>query len=62
MWTLDATVKQQIGPQDTAMLFVQYENYRSGDNFQSYDQSDARPFFKFNEQQQPELVATWHHE
>ncbi len=26
------------------------------------DQSDARPFFKYNEQAQPELVATWHHE
>ncbi|HEX3988565.1 MAG TPA: hypothetical protein VHZ30_03980, partial [Verrucomicrobiae bacterium] len=60
--TLDSTIKQQITPQDTAMLFVQYENYHSGDNFQYYDQSDARPFFKFNEQQQPELVATWHHE
>ncbi|HEY3854611.1 MAG TPA: FecR domain-containing protein [Verrucomicrobiae bacterium] len=60
--TLDSTIKQQITPQDTAMLFVQYENYHSGDNDQYYDQSDARPFFKFSEQQQPELVATWHHE
>ncbi len=33
---LDSTIKQQIGPQDTAMLFAQYENYHSGDNFQYY--------------------------
>ncbi len=59
---LDTTIKQQITPRDTAMLLVQYENYHSGDNFQYYYQTNARPFFKFNEQLQPELVATWHHE
>ena len=59
---LDGTIKQQIGPNDTAMFLVQYENYHSGDNFQYYYQTNARPFYKFNEDQQPELVATWHHE
>ncbi len=59
---LDATLKQQVGPDDTAMLLVQYENYHSGDNFQYYYQTNARPFFEFAEQQQPELAATWHHE
>jgi tetratricopeptide (TPR) repeat protein len=59
---MDATLKQQVGPQDTAMLLVQYENYHSGDNFQYYYQTNARPFYKFDEQQQPELVGTWHHE
>ncbi len=59
---LDATVKQQVGPRDTAMLLVQYENYHSGDNFQYYYQTNARPFYKFDEEQQPELVGTWHHE
>jgi Tfp pilus assembly protein PilF len=59
---LDATIKQQITPQDTAMLLVQYENYHSGDNFQYYYQTNARPFYQFDEEQQPELVATWHHE
>jgi tetratricopeptide (TPR) repeat protein len=59
---LDATVKQQITPQDTALLLVQYENYHSGDNFQYYYQTNARPLYKFDEQQQPELVGTWHHQ
>ena len=59
---MDATIKQQVFPDDTAMLLVQYENYHSGDNFQYYDQSDARPYFEFDEEQQPELAATWHHE
>jgi Tfp pilus assembly protein PilF len=59
---LDATIKQQVTPQDTAMLLVQFENYHSGDNFQYYYQTNARPDYKFNEKQQPELVGTWHHE
>jgi tetratricopeptide (TPR) repeat protein len=59
---LDSTIKQQVGPDDTAMLLVQYENYHSGDNFQYYYQTNARPFYKFDEQQQPELAGTWHHE
>ena len=59
---MDATIKQQVGPQDTAMLLVQYENYHSGDNFQYYYQTNARPFYKFDERQQPDLVGTWHHE
>jgi hypothetical protein len=58
----DATIKQQVTPQDTVMLLAQYENYHSGDNFQYYDQTNARPNFKFDEQQQPILVGTWHHE
>jgi len=59
---LDATIKQQVTPQDTGMLLVQYENYHSGDNFQYYYQTNARPYYKFNEDQQPELAGTWHHE
>ena len=58
----NTTIKQQITPQDTALLLVQYENYHSGDNFQYYDPSQARPFFKFDEYEQPILVAAWHHE
>ena len=44
------------------MLLVQYEDYHSGDNFQYYNQTNARPNYKFDEQQQPILVGTWHHE
>ena len=44
------------------MLMAQYEDYSSGDNFQCYYQTNARPNYKFTEQQQPELVGSWHHE
>jgi hypothetical protein len=58
----NTTIKQQITPKDTAMLLAQYEDYSSGDNFQYYYQTNARPFYKFDEQQQPILVGAWHHE
>ncbi len=44
------------------MLLIQGENYHSGDNFQYYYQTNARPDYKFNEDQSPILVGTWHHE
>jgi Flp pilus assembly protein TadD len=57
----NTTVKQQVTPEDTVMLLFQYEDYNSGDNFQYYYQTNARPNYKFNEQQQPILVGAWHH-
>jgi tetratricopeptide (TPR) repeat protein len=59
---INATVKQQVTDADTALLLVQYQNYHSGDNFQYYDQNDARPNFRFDEQQEPIVVGAWHHE
>jgi tetratricopeptide (TPR) repeat protein len=56
------TVKQQITPQDTLLALVKYEDYHSGDNFQYYDQTNARPNFRFDEYQQPIVVGGWHHE
>ena len=58
----NTTIKQQITAQDTAMLLVQYQDYHSGDNFQYYNPTNARPDFKFEEHQEPILVGTWHHE
>ena len=58
----DTTIKQQVSPNDTAMLLVQYQNYHSGDNFQYYSQTNARPFYKFDEYQHPILVGGWDHE
>jgi tetratricopeptide (TPR) repeat protein len=58
----NTTIKQQVTPQDTALLLVQYQDYQSGDNFQYYNQNNARPYYKFDEQQQPILVGAWHHE
>lgn len=57
-----STIKQQITPEDSALLLVKYEDYASGDNFQYYDPRDARRHFSFEEQQEPILVGAWHHE
>ncbi len=56
------TVKQQITPQDSALVLVKYEDYHSGDNFQYYDPRQARRNFSFDEKQEPILVGAWHHE
>ena len=56
------TVKQQITPQDTLLALVKYEDYHSGDNFQYYDPTNARPNYRFDEYQQPIVVGGWHHE
>jgi tetratricopeptide (TPR) repeat protein len=58
----NTTIKQQVTPQDTALLLVQYQDYHSGDNFQYYDPANARPFYKFDEYQHPILVGGWDHE
>lgn len=57
-----STIKQQITPKDTGLVLVKYENYHSGDNFQYYNQSDARPNYRFDEYQEPILVGGWNHE
>ena len=56
-------IKQQITPQDSALLLVKYQDYESGDNFQ-YDDPDAsaRSQFRFTETQEPLLLSGWHHE
>jgi tetratricopeptide (TPR) repeat protein len=56
------TLKQQVTPQDSAFALIKYEDYHSGDNFQYYDQSQARPDYRFDESQNPIVVAGWHHE
>jgi Flp pilus assembly protein TadD len=57
-----STIKQQITPQDTALVLIKYEDYHSGDNFQYYYQTNARPDFHFDEYQHPIVVGGWHHE
>ncbi len=47
------TLKQQVTAQDTAFALIEYENYHSGDNFQYYNQANARPNYRFDEYQQP---------
>ena len=57
-----STIKQQITPQDTLLALVKYEDYNSGDNFQYYYQTNARPNYQYQEYQQPIVVGGWHHE
>lgn len=56
------TFKQQVTDKDTAMALIKYEDYHSGDNFQYYDPSSARPNYRFDENQDPIVVGAWHHE
>ena len=56
------TLKQQVTAQDTAFALIKYENYHSGDNFQYYNQTNARPNYRFDEYQQPIITAGWHHD
>jgi outer membrane receptor protein involved in Fe transport len=58
-----STVKEQVTPQDTAMLLLKYEDYHSGDNFQYYDpDASQRPNYRYDEYQHPIIVGFWHHE
>jgi hypothetical protein len=56
------TIKQQITPEDTLLALIKYENYHSGDNFQYYYPTNARPNYRFDEYQEPIAVGLWHHE
>jgi len=58
-----STIKQQLTPSDSVLLLAKYEDYSSGDNFQYYNPSGSyRPFFKYDEQQQPILIGGLQHE
>jgi len=56
------TLKQQVADDDTVLALIKYENYHSGDNFQYYDPRQARPYYRFDEYQDPIVVGAWHHE
>ena len=57
-----STIKQQITSHDTFLALIKYEDYHSGDNFQYYNPTNARPHFRFDEYQHPIAVGGWHHE
>jgi len=56
------TIKQQLTPQDSVMLLTKYQDYHSGDNFQYYDPTNARPHFTFDEFQTPIVFGGYHRE
>jgi tetratricopeptide (TPR) repeat protein len=55
-------LKYRLTPQDSILALIKYQDYDSGDNFQYYDASSARPQFHYSQQQTPLLLAGWHHE
>jgi Flp pilus assembly protein TadD len=54
--------KQQIGPQDAAMLLLKFQEYSSGDNFQYLDPAEANSSYRYDESQSPIAVGFWRHE
>jgi tetratricopeptide (TPR) repeat protein len=59
---LSFQVKQEIGLHDTLSFVTRIEDYSSGDNFQYYDPDQARPYYRFDEQEIPILLGGWRHE
>ena len=55
-------VKQQLTPRDSIFLFAEYRDFESGDNFQYYNPTNARPNFRYTESQKPNLLGAYHHE
>jgi hypothetical protein len=55
-------VKEQFGPHDSLLLMAAYQDFESGDVFQYYNPASARLNYRFHEQQEPLLVAGYHHE
>jgi tetratricopeptide (TPR) repeat protein len=57
-----STVKQQFGAHDSALLLVKYQDFSSGDVFQYYSPTNARPDYHFDEEQKPIIAGGYHHE
>ncbi len=55
-----STFKYQLTWQDSLMLLTKYQDYSSGDNFQYYDPTNARPNFQFEEYQKPIALLAYH--
>src|SRR4029078_10533786 len=54
--------KHQLPPADSVLLLAKFQDYHSGDNFQYFDPTNARPNFKFDEYQHPIILGGYHHE
>jgi tetratricopeptide (TPR) repeat protein len=57
-----STLKQQFTARDSALFLAKYQDFHSGDVFQYYSPTNARPHYAFDEQQQPILAGGYHHE
>lgn len=57
-----STVKQQLTPEDSVLVRVEYQAYESGDNYQRLDPATARPNLRLTETQEPIVLVGYHHE
>ncbi|HEY1789290.1 MAG TPA: TonB-dependent receptor, partial [Verrucomicrobiae bacterium] len=55
-------IKQQVGPNDAVMLFTEYQNFDTGDNFQYNNETNALLHYRENENQTPTLAVGWRHQ
>jgi hypothetical protein len=56
------TIKHQITPSDSILVFTKYEDFEAGDIFQYYDPRRASPTFEYEEHQEPVALAAYHHQ
>ncbi|MCC7373511.1 MAG: tetratricopeptide repeat protein [Verrucomicrobiales bacterium] len=59
--TLTATVKQQVGPEDSVWAQVTYYDAESGDVRQLMDPGESQARYRFDERLEPMALAGWHH-
>lgn len=55
-------VKQQLGPADSVLLLVKYQDYEGGDNFARYDPAAAHPDYWWRAREEPIVLAGFQHE
>lgn len=55
-------LKQKVSEKDSVMLITKYQDYESGDQFQHWSDTMARPDFRFKEEQMPWVAVGAHRE
>ena len=55
-------IKYQLTPKDSVFLLTEYRDYKSGDNFQYYNPSQAMPYYRYTESQTPNILGAYHRE
>jgi hypothetical protein len=55
-------IKQQLTPKDSVLLFTEYRDFNSGDNFEYYNPTNARPNYRATESQKPNVLVGFRHE
>src|SRR5438552_2406661 len=60
--TVSLQLKDQVTPHDGAYFQAVYYHATAGDLRQYYAQTNASPFVRTKETQEPLLIAGWHHE